>query len=256
MPRFAANLTMLFTELPFEQRFHAAKEAGFDAVEMVSPYVLPAQIIREIAEDAGVQIVLFNTPVFDWDSGGRGVGAVPGQEGLFRAGFEAALDYAEVLKPRHIHIMAGNARGDEARVTFLSNLRWATMIGSGQNLTIEPINPFDMPDYFLNDFDLAAEILASVRAPNLSLQFDAYHAQRITGDALLAWERYGPLAGHIQIAGVPGRHEPAGGDIDYPTFFKRLDAAGYTGWIGAEYNPSGRTAEGLNWRPAPSDPDV
>ncbi len=247
MPRFVANLTMLFTEYPFHERFMAAAQAGFDAVEMVNPYLLPAQVIKELSEEAGVEVILFNTPVFDWDEGGRGLAAVPDQDGLFRAGFELALDYAAVLRPRFVHIMAGNAKGPQAHKTYLSNLRWATSIASDQDVTIEPINPYDMPDYFLNDFQQAAEVIAAVAAPNLSLQFDAYHAHRITGDVGKTWERYGPLSRHVQIAGVPGRHEPIGGEIDFPAFFKGLADDGYCGAVGAEYIPAGSTEDGLGW---------
>lgn len=244
---FAANLSMLFTERPFHERFQAAADAGFTKVEMINPYVAPPQAIRELCEEAGVEVVLFNTPVFDWDDGGRGLAAIPGQEGMFRAGFEMALDYADVLRPRFIHVMSGLAEGDAAQKTFLSNLRWAAAIASDQGLTIEPINPHDMPGYYLNDFELAAQVISAVAAPNLALQFDAYHAQRITGDVMGTWERFATLARHIQIANTPGRHEPDTGDIDVPAFFAQLQADGYDGVIGAEYLPKGQTEEGLGW---------
>lgn len=244
---FAANLSMLFTERPFHERFQAAADAGFTKVEIINPYVAPPQAIRELCDQAGVEVILFNTPVFDWDDGGRGLAAVPGQEGMFRAGFEMALDYADILKPQFIHVMAGIAEGEKAHQAFLSNLRWAVAIAAGQGLTIEPINSEDMPGYFLNDFDLAAQILAAVPAPNLSLQFDAYHAQRITGDVMGTWARFSPLTRHIQIANTPGRHEPNTGDIDFAAFLSQVQADGYDGVVGAEYHPKGQTEDGLGW---------
>jgi hydroxypyruvate isomerase len=247
MPRFAANLSMLFTEVPLLDRFAAAKQAGFDAVEVLFPYAeAPGEILRR-ADLLGLTMVLINTPPPDWDQGDRGLAAVPGRQAEFRAEFRRALAYAERLRPRHVHVMAGNARGPEAHETYLANLAWAAAQAPEQSLTIEPISPIDMPGYFLNDFDLAAEIIAQIDAPNLGLQFDAYHAHRITGDVGLAWQMHGPRARHVQIAGYPGRNEPAGGAIDYPAFFRTLDETGYAGWVSAEYRPAGRTAEGLGW---------
>ena len=249
MPRFAANLTMLFTELPLLDRFAAAREAGFDAVEVLFPYDAPAQETRDQLVLNDLAFVLLNTPPPNWAGGDRGFAAVPGAEDRFRRDFDRCLRFAGVLKPRHIHIMAGIAEGPEAEATYLSNLAWAAARAPKQSLTIEPINPHDMPGYFLADFDRAIAILDRVGAPNLGLQFDAYHARRITGDALAAWDRHGARAVHVQIAGHPGRHEPTGGDIDWPGFFSRLDADGYRGWVSAEYNPRSTTAAGLGWLP-------
>lgn len=247
MPRLAANLTLLFTELPLMDRFAAAKEAGFEGVEVLFPYEESAQGMRDQIVWNGLTFVLQNTPPPNWSGGDRGFAAVPGLEARFRKDFDRCLRFAEVLKPLHIHIMAGVTDHPDARASFTENLRWAAARAPKRSLTIEPINPHDMPGYFLNDFDLAADILDEVAAPNLALQFDAYHAHRITGDVMATWARHGARAAHVQIAGFPGRHEPAGGQIDMPAFFARLDADGYKGWVSAEYNPRGATLAGLDW---------
>lgn len=247
MPKFAANLTFLFAELPFMDRFHAAKEAGFEAVEVLFPYDFSAQEMRARLVENDLTFVLLNVPPPNWAGGDRGFAAVPGAETRFRHDFDRALRFADLLKPRHIHIMAGRATGAVARATYVQNLRWAAQRAPRHSLTIEPINPGDMPGYFLSDFDLATEILDEVAAANLGLQFDVYHAQKITDDAAQTWKKHGARAVHIQIAGAPGRHEPQGGAIDYPGFFQSLDAAGYTGFVSAEYNPASTTLAGLGW---------
>lgn len=250
MPRFAANLTFLFTELPFMERFAAAKAAGFDGVEVLFPYEFATPEMRVQLTQNDLEFVLLNTPPPNWTGGDRGFAAVPGSEDRFRRDFDRAVRFAEVLKPQHIHIMAGRATGPQARDVYVKNLIWAAARAPRFSLTVEPINPADMPGYFLADFDLAAEILDEVAAPNLGLQFDAYHAQILTDDAMAAWDDHGHRARHIQIAGFPGRHEPLRGAIDYPAFFDRLDADGYQGWVSAEYNPGTNTTEGLSWLPA------
>ena len=247
MPRFAANLTLLFPELPFMDRFAAAKAAGFEGVEVLFPYDESAQEMRDRLVLNGLTFVLQNTPPPNWSGGDRGFAAVPGLEERFRKDFDRSLRFADVLKPRHIHVMAGLTDHPDARTTFVENLKWAAARAPSRSLTIEPINRIDMPGYWLSDFDLAAEVLDEVAAPNLALQFDAYHAHRITGDVTGCWQRHGSRAAHVQIAGFPGRHEPAGGQIDYPAFFARLDADGYPGWVSAEYNPRGATIDGLGW---------
>ena len=247
MPRFAANLTFLFKELPFLERFEAAADAGFEAVEVLFPYDDAATEIVRRMRRADLPLVLINTPPPNWAGGDRGFAAVPGGEDRFRSDFRRALRYAERLGPQHIHVMAGKAKGAVARDTYLRNLRWAAAEAPEQSLTIEPINPVDMPGYFLDRFDEAAAILDAVGAPNLHLQFDAYHAQIITGDALEAWAAHGARARHVQVAGVPGRHEPKVGDIDFAAFFAALDAGGYAGWVSGEYNPRGRTWDELDW---------
>lgn len=249
MPRFAANLTMLFTELPMLDRFAAAAAAGFRGAEILFPYDIPPRDLSRAAISAGLDFVLMNTPPPNWAGGPRGFAAEPGQEARFRTDFDRALRFAEALRARHIHIMAGYAEGDQAYSTFVDNLTWAAERAPHVSLTIEPLNPIDQPGYFLADFDLAAELIARVGAPNLGLQYDSYHAQLITGDAMAVWRKHARIIRHVQIAGVPGRHEPTGGMVDYPAFFAALDAAGYRGWVSAEYNPVGLTTQGLGWLP-------
>lgn len=250
MPRFAANLSWLFTELPFMDRFEAAKAAGFDAVEVLFPYDCPVQDMRDQLVLNGLTYVLMNCPPPNATGGPQGFAAIPGLEDRFRRDFDRTLRFADVLKPRHLHIMAGATDAPEARATYIANLKWAAGRAAGRSLTIEPINRADMPGYYLADFDLAAEVIDAVAAPNLALQFDAYHAQHITGDVMATWARHGARAVHVQIAGFPGRHEPAGGAIDYPAFFARLDRDGYKGWVAAEYRPTADTRAGLGWAKA------
>jgi 2-dehydrotetronate isomerase len=245
MPRFAANLSLLFTELPFFQRFGAARAAGFQGVEFLFPYDHDARDIRAALDDCGLPLVLFNTPAGDWAAGERGHGAVVGVD--FRGGLERALDYAAALEPKFIHLMAGIADGTAARACFVENLHWATKFAPDQTFLIEPINRYDMQGYFLHDFAQAKAVLAEVNIPNLALQFDAYHAHRMTGDVARCWAAFGPLARHIQIAGAPGRHEPIPSEIDYNGFFRRLDDEGYTGFVSGEYVPAKNTKAGLGW---------
>lgn len=247
MARFAANLTFLFTELPMLERFAAAGRAGFEGVEVLFPYDLAAPELASAAQDAGLEFVLMNTPPPNWAGGPRGFAALPGGEERFRRDFDRGLRFAQALRCRHIHVMAGRAEGPAARRTLVENLRWACARAPHASLLIEPINQDDMPGYFLSDFDLAAEIIDEVGMTNLGLQFDAYHAHQITGDAISCWDRHATRARHIQIAGSPGRHEPKGGEIDYPMFFRHLDSAGYSGWVGAEYVPATTTEAGLRW---------
>lgn len=255
MPRFCANLTFLFPELPFLDRFAAARSAGFAAVEVLFPYDAPAPAMIERLAANGLDLVLINCPPPNYTGGPAGMAAVTELTERFRSDFRRTVRLARVLGARIVHVMAGAAEGAQARATYADNLRWAAAEAPDLTLTIEPINRHDIPGYFLSDYGLAADILAEVGAPNLRLQFDAYHAQRITGDVPGTWARVAPLVAHVQIAGHPGRHEPAGGDIDYPAFFARLDAEGYRGWVGAEYHPLGATADGLGWMNPPAGPD-
>lgn len=276
LPRFAANLTMLFTELPFLERFAAARRAGFAGVEVLFPYDCPAPALLDRLDATGLRMVLINCPPPNYTEGPRGFAAVAGLEERFRHDFRRAARYAAALGALHVHVMAGVAEGAQARATFAANLAWAAAAAPRQSITIEPINRDDLPGYFLGDFDLACEVIAEVGAPNLGLQFDAYHAHRITGDAMATWEGVAEQVAHVQVAGVSGRHEPGGfpgglgtrgggkadgkldgaldgagpdggGGIDYPAFFGRLDAAGYAGWVSGEYNPRGKTEDGLAW---------
>jgi 2-dehydrotetronate isomerase len=247
MPRFAANLSLMFSELSFLDRFAAARAADFDAVEVLFPYDIAAnEILDRLAQNA-LQLVLINAPPPNYAEGPRGFAAVPGGEERFRHDFRRSLRYARALGATHLHLMAGVAEGATARATFVENLRWAAATAPGQSLTIEPINRADMPGYFLADFDLALAVIAEVGAPNLRLQFDAYHAHRITGDVLATWAKVRALVAHVQVAGYPGRHEPMGGEIDYPAFLSRLDADEYDGWVSGEYHPAGSTVAGLGW---------
>ena len=247
MARFAANLTFLFTELPMLERFAAARRAGFDGVEVLFPYDLAAKDLAQAAQSEGLEFVLLNTPPPNWSGGARGFAAIPGGEERFRRDFERSLRFAQALRARHIHVMAGKAEGAGASRTYVENLKWACDRAPHASLLIEPINPTDMPGYFLADYDLAAEVIDKVGAPNIGLQLDAYHAHRITGDLVSCWEAHLPRIRHIQIAGAPGRHEPRIGEIDYADFFRRVDAAGYRGWVSAEYTPLTTTEAGLRW---------
>nr|WP_111301816.1 TIM barrel protein [Paracoccus saliphilus] len=247
MPRFAANLTMLFTELPMRERFAAAAEAGFQGVEILFPYDIAAAEIYRNAVAAGLEMVLLNTPPPNWAGGPRGFAALPGLEERFQRDFERSLRVAQALRVRHIHVMAGAAEGPEALDTFRRNLAWAAERAPHASLTIEPINRTDMPGYFLADYDLAVDIIQGIGAPNLGLQLDCYHAQIITGDMMACWRKMAPLVRHIQIAGHPGRHEPDEGQLDYPAFFGELDNWGYRGWVSAEYHPARHSLSGLDW---------
>lgn len=247
MPRFAANLTLLWTELPLLDRFAAARAAGFAGVEVLFPYDNAVMDLSDRIVANDLELVLINAPPPNYTEGPRGFAAVPGGQARFRHDFKRSLRYARALGARHLHLMAGVAAGAEAEATFVENLRWAAAEAPGQSLTIEPINPVDMPGYFLSDFDLALKVLDQVAAPNLHLQFDAYHAHRITGDVAGTFARVAPRVAHVQVAGYPGRHEPRGGEIDYLGFFARLDATGYAGWVSGEYTPRGRTEDGLGW---------
>ncbi|MBV0891647.1 TIM barrel protein [Paracoccus sp. Z118] len=247
MPRFAANLTFLFTELPMLQRFAAARRAGFRGVEVLFPYDLSTRDLTKAAQTEGLEFVLINAPPPNWAGGPRGFAALPGGEERFRRDFERALRHAQELRALHIHVMAGAAEGATARQTFTENLRWACERAPHASLTIEPLNSLDMPGYFLRDFDQAAEIIDAVGCPNLGLQFDAYHAQIITGDVAATWAAHAARTRHVQIASVPGRHEPGPGPVDFPGFFRAVDASGYAGWISAEYNPRITTEAGIGW---------
>jgi len=247
VPKFCANLTWLFTELPFMERFAAAKEAGFDAVEVLFPYDVNAQdIVNEMARYE-LQMALINCPPPNYTGGDQGFAAVPGLEARFRKDFTRAVRYARTLHATHLHIMSGVAEGLAAKETFLENLRWAAAEAPEQSLTIEPINTETMPGYFLNDFDLGREVVEAVAAPNLRLQFDTFHAAKITGDIMGTWAAMRDITVHVQVAQMPDRGEPDQGEIDYPAFFAQLDAEGYAGWVAGEYKPRSTTAAGVGW---------
>lgn len=245
MPKFAANLTYLFTEVPSLDRPALAAQAGFDGAEILFPYDQPAATWAAALN--GLPLALINTPPGDWALGERGHAAVPGAEARFRDGFLRAADYAARLGASRIHVMAGVARGPEAEQTYLENLTWAAAQAPDQGLTLEPLNIEDMPGYFLNDFDHGGRLVEDLALPQLGLQFDIWHAARIHGDASTVWARHGARVNHVQIAGFPSRTEPGGGGFDIPALCTALDAAGYDGWVAAEYRPARATVHGLGW---------
>jgi len=253
MPRFAANLSFLFQEVPFLDRFAAAASAGFRAVEFMFPYDHPAAAVAERLTSARLENVLFNLPPGDWSAGERGLACLPGREEEFRSSVATALPYAAALKTPRLHAMAGvipaGANHAACQSTYLANLRYAAeqLAAAHITLLIEPINTRDMPGYFLNTQSQAAEVCAAVGLPNLKIQMDCYHMQIAEGDIATKLRRYATLCGHVQIAGVPERHEPNTGEINYPYLFQLLDEIGYEGWIGCEYRPAGKTLDGLGW---------
>ncbi len=248
MPRFAANLTLLFTELPYLDRFAAAAAAGFQAVEILFPYDIAAKLTRRALLENGLDLVLINAPPPNYTGGTPGYGATPGGEARFEHDIRRVLRYGDELQPGLIHIMSGYCNGAEAQATFVRNLQWAADLAPHQGFTIEPLNPGDQPGYFLDDFDLAAQILDQVDRPNVGLQYDSYHAQVIHGDAAAIWELHGARAHHVQLGAAPGRTEPGPGLIDFPALFAAIDSSGYQGWVSAEYNPTtARTEDSLTW---------
>lgn len=253
MPRFAANITFLFNEVPMLERPGWARRAGFDGVEVLFPYDWPAARWRDALD--GLPLVLINTPPGDWGAGERGMAAVPGAEARFRDGFLRAADHADALGVAHVHVMAGVSGGAEAEATYVENLAWAAAQAPGLRLTLEPLNPFDMPGYFLNDYDQAARILADLDHPRIGLQFDLWHAARLHGDARAVWNRHRDRVLHVQIAGFPARHEPGGGGFSLPDLC--ADVEGMNGvWISGEYLPAGATTQGLFWLRALRSRDV
>ena len=251
MPLFAANLSMMFTEVDFPDRFAAAAGAGFDAVEFVFPYAYPPAQIAEALQANGLTQALFNLPPGDWAAGDRGLAALPARREEFRASVATALTYAAATKVGRVHVMAGIAdRVDTtARATYGESLLYlCDKAGAvGLDVVIEPINKRDMPGYFLNDFNYAADLIASLALPNLKLQFDIYHRQILHGDVIKGLQALMPIIGHVQIAAIPDRHEPCSGELDDVRVLGALDALGYTGFVGCEYRPAGETVAGLGW---------
>lgn len=245
MPRFAANLTMLFTEVAMLDRPSLAAQAGFDGVEILFPYDHPLAHWQSALRD--VPLALVNAPPGDWAMGERGFAAVIGGQPAFRASFARAVDYAQGLGAGLIHVMAGVARGPEAEQIFVENLAWAAAQVPDLALTIEPLNIDDMPGYFLNDFDQAGRILDDLALPNLGMQFDLWHAARIHGDAHAVWQRHKHHVNHIQIAGFPSRNEPGGGGFDLTALCAEVDMMDRDIWIAAEYRPARATVHGLAW---------
>ncbi|MGO4801666.1 2-oxo-tetronate isomerase [Pseudomonas sp. 2995-1] len=253
MPRFAANLSMLYPEHAFLERFAAAAADGFDAVEYLFPYEYSAQVLKQHLSDNGLVQALFNAPPGDWAAGERGIATLPGRESEFRAGFDRALEYAAVLGNTRIHVMAGLLPSEQQRerhhAVYLENLAYATAQArqAGVTVLLEPINTRDMPGFFLNRQDQAHAICKEVGASNLKVQFDCYHCQIVEGDLAVKLLRDINGIGHIQIAGVPDRHEPNLGELNYPYLFELIDELGYDGWVGCEYRPKSDTSAGLQW---------
>ena len=250
MPKFAANISLLFAELPYLDRFQAAAAAGFEAVEILFPYEIAARDTRRALVANGLDLVLMNAPPPNYTGGQPGFAAISGGEARFQRDISRVMRYVEQLRPGIVHIMAGYEKGAQAHETFVRNLQWAADHAPNQQFTIEPLNPGDQPGYFLDNYDLADEVLDQVDRPNVGLQYDTYHAEAIHGDALRIWQRFHDRAVHVQIGAAPDRSEPGRGDMDFTALFDAFDAAGYQGWVSAEYNPSKpRTEETLGWRP-------
>ncbi|GJI98463.1 hydroxypyruvate isomerase [Duganella caerulea] len=256
MPKFAANLSMLFTEAPFLERFALAREAGFDGVEFLFPYAYDAHQLAERLSRHQLTLALFNLPAGDWNAGDRGMACDPRRQDEFRAGVHSALEYATELGATQLHCMAGKTppglAPERAHATYVDSLRWAAaeLAPHGINLLIEPINHYDMPGYFLNRSRQALDIIAETGSPNLFLQYDIYHMQRMEGELSNTIRANLPMIKHMQIADTPGRHEPGTGEINYRHLFRLIDELGYEGWLGCEYLPAGDTIAGLDWRQA------
>ena len=253
MPQFAANLSFLYPELPFLDRFAAAAADGFDAVEFLFPYAVPAAEIASRLHDHGLTQVLFNVSPGDWDAGERGLAARPGHEPRFRAAVQQALAYAQVLGCRQLHVMAGLREADAARqqATYLDNLRWAAALAAplGIDLLLEAINPRDMPGYLISRQQEAHDAAAASGATNVKVQFDLYHCQIVEGDLTtrLRQDLASGRVAHLQIAGVPTRQEPDTGELNLEHLLAEIDASGYAGHVGCEYRPRGDTSAGLAW---------
>ena len=253
MPKFAANLTMLFNEVDFLDRFAAAREAGFTGVEYLFPYAYDKAALADQLSTHGLTQVLHNLPAGDWGAGERGIAVLPDRVEEFRAGADTAIDYAKTLGCGQINCLAGIApegvdRGELHR-TFVENLKFAAdrLGAEGIRLLIEPINTRDIPGFFLNRTDQAKAILDEVGSPNLFIQYDIYHMQIMEGDLAPTIAANLDRIAHIQLADNPGRHEPGTGEINYQFLFDHLDSIGYSGWIGCEYKPATTTTEGLGW---------
>ena len=245
MPRFAANLTLLFTEVPMLDRPDWAMRCGFDGVEMLFPY--DHSMADWEKSLAGAPVALINTPPGDWASGDRGFAAVPGMETQFRDSFLRAADYATRLGAARLHVMAGVAKGPQAEQCYTDNLVWAAAEAPGLTLTLEPLNPDDMPGYFLNDYDQAARIICDLALPGVGIQFDVWHAARLHGDAHQVWLTHRDRINHVQIAGFPSRNEPGGGGFSLPAFCDDIDVHAPETWVSAEYRPAKGTVQGLGW---------
>jgi len=248
MTKYCANLSTLFPELPFLERFGAARSAGFEAVEVLFPYEHPVPDMLDMLGRNELSLAMITCPPPNYTGGERGFAAVPGREARFQQDFRRTLRYAKALGAKHIHIMAGVAAGPEALQTFVANLRWAAEFAPDHSLTIEPMAGAAVPGYFLNDYVQAIEIIKEVDVPHLGLQFDTCHACQIHGDVADIWERVKDHVTHIQLAQSPSRSSPdVAGDIDFVKFGKQIKKDGYKGWVSGEYTPDGLTGSSLNW---------
>ena len=263
MPKFSANLSYMFGEVEFHDRFERAAAAGFRAVEFHFPYAADKNQLAAHARRAGVEVVLFNMPAGDWAKGDRGIACIPSRVSEFRDGVARAIEYAKALGCTRVNCLSGLAPArvapEKLRETFVSNLRFAAgeFNGEGITLLIEPVNTRSMPGFYLRNSGQALAFMDEVAAPNLKLQYDVFHMQIMEGDLAITIETNIARIGHIQIADVPDRHEPGTGEINYPFLFEQFDRFGYQGWIGCEYTPAGRTEAGLGWlqpylKPAPA----
>ena len=253
MSKFAANLSMMFTEVPFLDRFSAASDAGFSAVEFLFPYEYVPEVVETKSRAARVQVILFNLPAGNWNAGERGISCIPGREQEFRAGVEKALAYARCLGTNSLHAMAGivppGADPKACRTTLIENLKYAAeeLTKHGITLLLEAINTRDMPGFAVSTQMDSYSVCMEVNAPNLKMQMDIYHMQVAEGDLATKLRHYAPYCGHIQIAGCPERNEPDTGEVRFEYLFRLLDELGYQGWLGCEYRPAGKTSDGLGW---------
>jgi hydroxypyruvate isomerase len=251
VPKLAANLSMMFNEVDFLDRFAAAAAAGFRAVEFLFPYDYEPEVVAGRLRSAGLELALFNLPPGDWNAGERGIAALPGREAEFAAGVERALLYAQASACPIVHAMSGCAADDDERAvaTYVANVRVAAdaFAGAGRRVVLEPINRRDMPGYFLHTTTQAAALIARIDRPNVALQLDLYHAQISEGDLERRIRALLPLIAHVQIAGNPARHEPDTGEVNYAYLLSVLDEVGYAGRIGCEYRPAAGTVAGLGW---------
>jgi hydroxypyruvate isomerase len=251
MPRFAANLTLMFNEVPFLDRFEAAAKAGFTSVEFLFPYAHPVEEIGKRLHGNGLTQALFNLPPGNWDAGEKGFAALSERFDDLKQSLVTALPYAQATGVKRLHLMAGLAdrKDPKAVAAFKKSVTHAAEFFAphGIDVVLEPLNTRNTPNYFLNDFGFARDVIQELKIPNLKLQFDIYHCQILHGDVTMRLREMMPITGHIQIASIPSRHEPDDEELNYPFLFTELDRVGYDGFVGCEYNPRGKTTDGLAW---------
>ena len=253
MPKFAANLTMLYNEVDFLERFKAASEAGFKGVEFLFPYAYPKEQLREQLDQHGLSQILHNLPAGDWAKGERGIAIFPERIGEFQDGVGQAIEYAKALGCKQLNCLAGIAPAgsdpDILRETFVANLRFASqqLEAQGIKLLVEAINTFDIPGFYLSRTQQTLDLIETCGCDNIYYQYDIYHMQRMEGELAATIKKNLPRIAHMQLADNPGRNEPGSGEINYPYLFDFIDALGYEGWIGCEYKPAATTSAGLSW---------